>query len=904
MKKIYSHILAPALVTVLFACSDPKNNESLLSEAHKQIVAGEHSAAAINLKNILQRDPEHVEARFLLGKTYLNNDNFLSAEKELKRALLKKPMHEQAAILLAKSQLSLNQYNFAINTIKDRTFSNEEDNLYSLLILAQAHLGIENLDIAKDKISQANNINSAHKYSKLGNALIAGYQQKNDDSLEILNELIASNKDFSEAWILKGVIHSKSEQYIEAAKAYLAYYKLKPQNFAIRTLVAHNYIKAGKFELATPHIEELRKINDNHPTINMLAAQSAYFDRNYPLAKELANQVLNITDNGLAQMISGLSSYHIGENEQAYYQLNAIVDLLPSNHLVHKILAILQVKLGYQEELDTSLNKFAELNSDDASLFTNMGKEYINRGDINAAKEMFNKASLLEPTNATIKTQLGILKLSNADSSGVAELEKAIELNPEFKTANIALAMNYANSGAIDKAEKIASKWLQQNKGNAAAYILNGNIALKASKVEEAKQFFNQAIKSDPTSVVAYFNLSAIAADAGEIVTSNQLLDKIFTLDLEYPYAYRLAISNALKENKSEALENKLNKLIANSPTAIWPRVTLARRYLIKNNPAEATKILEALTDFTALPNVYFQALSTALESDKQEEKLKQMFTRWQKAQPTNESAYLSLIRYYDKNKAYQNALDNVNSALNLEFFKNHFQLLSLQAYYLLATSQYELADKKINRLATNDPEHSFVLRLQGQLAMANQEYRKAIDFFQRSFEKNAKDETVLYLAYSYKNNNQIHEAIRVLEESSKNAPNNAAFKSLLAELYIETSSDKAIKNYKQALEKEPNNFAARNNLAWVLYENENYSEAEVHARKAVSLSPNHPQLLDTLGLVLIKQNKLSEAIITLNKAHEIIPTDKEIIAHLVQAYEANNQNDKAAKLSEKLSVL
>ncbi|WP_206483093.1 XrtA/PEP-CTERM system TPR-repeat protein PrsT [Thalassotalea sp. G2M2-11] len=880
-------------VILLWGCTENKDNDSLLADAKAFLEKGEVATATINLKNILQKNPTHSEARYLLGKIYLTNNNFLAAKKELRHAIAENPAHEKAILTLGQTYLSLTQPQEIINLLSTRTFQTTENNIRSQILLAQAHLHLNQLEQAKELVNSAVSADNNSKYSLFGQALIAAYEKKTNQALILLDSLMESYTDFVDAILLKASVLSNDHQYQQAAKTYLLYYQKKPQNFAVRTLVAHNLIKAGDYKAAKIHIDALRKINDKHPTINTLASQIAYVEQDFSLAKTLANQVFNATNSGLAQMISGLSSYQLGEFEQAYYQLNAITDSLPKNHQVNRILAILQVKLGYTDELDESLGAF----SDDASFFADLGSEYVNLGDTEAAKKMFNSASNLAPNNAQLKTFLGIIKLAKDDDSGIKELQTAVELSPKSAIANIALAMNHVKQGEINKAQEIANTWLEKDPNSISGLILNGNIANHSGDKEQAIGFFKQALHLSPTNIIPVFNLAVIAAESGNIAESNAYLDQLFAIDLEYPYAYRLAINNAIKQNNEKLLEGKLHALIDSNPSAIWPRIILARRFNATGMYNKAEKLLAQLTNFKVLPNAYFKAVQNTLTKTKKFDQLIQTFTQWQQAQPNNASAYLSQVKLLERLGKYQDALTITRDALTSEPLKQNFQLKALEAYYLLATSQYSLAEKEIRRLSALQPEHAFVLRLQGQLAMAKSNFDKAIHYLRKSYHSNPKDETALFLVTSYRNIKETQKAAFLMEQLVNKHPNNIAFKKLLAELYITTSPNKAIISYENLLKTSPKSTTILNNLAWLYYKENKLSIANSYSQKAVELAPNNADILDTYGVILTKQNKLDDAIKVLIRANQQKPNDQQILTHLSLAYKANNQPELAEKL-------
>ena len=91
-KVCYGHgALAMALLIVVLSsggCGEKAGNvDRLIADARQERDKGSHNAAIIHLKNLLQKSPEHAEARYLLGVTYVDTGDFVSAEKELRRAL-------------------------------------------------------------------------------------------------------------------------------------------------------------------------------------------------------------------------------------------------------------------------------------------------------------------------------------------------------------------------------------------------------------------------------------------------------------------------------------------------------------------------------------------------------------------------------------------------------------------------------------------------------------------------------------------------------------------------------------------------------------------------------------------------------------------------------------------------
>ena len=79
--------------------------EKLLASAHQYLAENNPKAAIIQLKNVLQKNPDSGEARYLLGKALLEAEDPGSAAIELGKANDLKYSPDAVAPLMAKAML-------------------------------------------------------------------------------------------------------------------------------------------------------------------------------------------------------------------------------------------------------------------------------------------------------------------------------------------------------------------------------------------------------------------------------------------------------------------------------------------------------------------------------------------------------------------------------------------------------------------------------------------------------------------------------------------------------------------------------------------------------------------------------------------------------------------------------
>jgi len=902
MKNLHLKLLCFSVLLTLISCSETKTTLELKADAQLSIQAGDTSKAIIMIKNIIKTQPDDAEARFLLGKAYMEQEQFLNAEKELNKSVELGFFSPELTLLLARNSLAKSEFNETIKILASTSFDSKENRILAHFMRTKAYLSINNLSQAKEQINKSIEIDKNSSHSLLGSALIAEHQSESEKALSLIAKVIKQSPILPEALLLKGSIESRMREFKLAAETYSNYLKLKPNSFMIKSLTAHNLIRADEHQQAQLIIDELLLITEEHPTINLLAAQLALVGQNYELSKELANKVLISTNNGLAQIISGLSNYYLQNNEQAYYQLNAIADDLPRNHKIHQVLAVLQLKLGYTDELSETLQKIDNQDVENAELFTSIGKNLAQKGDFQGANKLFERAVKISPKSAKIKTQQGIIKLLNTDQTGIEDLQEAIILDPELKEANLALAMNYLKNNELKKATEISEQWLAKQPKNIYALLLRGNIAIKASDLNSAKRYFNQAVVVDPTNLSPLFNIAVIEAEQKKHKISNEFLDKILEIDKEYKPAYRLLISNAMQLEKEDELQSKLSQLVKSSPDSVWPRIILSRKLNIENKYQDANTILEELTDYKNLPVDYFLTLSNNYFSQNKFSEVESLYAAWQKAQPNNSKSFTMHISFLNRTEKYKKALKITQLALSNPILSKDFQLLSFESYFLLLTKNVEQASIKIRYLAQIKPDDAFVLRIQGQIALAKQDHTLAAQYLKKSFELKSDIYTGLYLATAYKKLNDSASAIEFLESELIKSPENHTFRKFLAEIYISESPKKAIQHYKTIVSINTKDIVALNNLAWLLFKSNDLEQALKFSLQAKAIAPNHPQILDTLGIIYIEKKNINKAIEALSSANIISPKNAEIIIHLAQAYKADNNQLRVDSLVAQLT--
>ena len=91
-------VAAGVAAAMLIGCGQ-QSPEKLMASAKGYLAKGDRNAAVIQLKNLLSKTPDDGEARLLLGEALIEDEDYVSAEKELGRALDLKQPHKEGDVV-------------------------------------------------------------------------------------------------------------------------------------------------------------------------------------------------------------------------------------------------------------------------------------------------------------------------------------------------------------------------------------------------------------------------------------------------------------------------------------------------------------------------------------------------------------------------------------------------------------------------------------------------------------------------------------------------------------------------------------------------------------------------------------------------------------------------------------
>jgi tetratricopeptide (TPR) repeat protein len=270
--------------------------------------------------------------------------------------------------------------------------------------------------------------------------------------------------------------------------------------------------------------------------------------------------------------------------------------------------------------------------------------------------------------------------------------------------------------------------------------------------------------------------------------------------------------------------------------------------------------------------NTLFESGLASLKAGKYKQ-AEEAFRIVSELEPANSRGITGLVRVYTQQKRYDEAI----------------QLLQAEVKKDPARLEYHLT---IGNVAVQAAKYDLALeQFLGVLNRTDKFSRGAGDLYFR-------------IGEVYFRKGELDFAIIFLRQAKELLPGNTGILTMLG-LGLQTAGqqDAAEREYRAALDADPNNAGALNNLAFLLSERERDLDVALkYAQRAGQLRPDSPAVSDTLGWVYLKNNMTDNAVGILRSVVQKDPSRSSYHYHLAVALE--RKGDHAAAIEELTTAL
>src|SRR5258706_5639172 len=891
-RKACAPILTAFFLLGIIGCtkSVPDPTE-LLRDAQRFYAEGNRNAAIIQLKNALGQDPKNVEARFLLGKSYLENGDLPAAENQLRNAI--DLGGEKATIMpvLGRALLERENYRGVLEIAGERDL-NPESAAEMAVLTGRAHVGLGEYPQAKLAFQKV--LPKKPVDAELGLAHVAAAGGDIASAQKMVEQILAAAPASAPAWLLKGDLLAMKLQPEQALAEYQQASRAQPDYAPSYLAQALSYVDSAKFPEAQDAINNAKKYAPASPKLYFAQAALSLQEGKYDACRAALQRVFAVIPEHMPSMlVAATLNYSTGEMLQAQKLYSRYLVKFPNSLYARKMLAAAWLGSGQPQSALYGLQPILE-GSNDRQALALAGEAYLQLGQSERAVPLLERSVKLDPGDSGKLTSLGASRLIAGDTArALSELEAAVNLDPgNMRAANL-LIMTMIGRNELDKAMQAALVLEKSAPNNPLSYSLKAAVYLAKHDIAGARSSLEHALSLQPSYFPAAAALAQIDLAANKPEAARKRIASILDKDKTNLDAMVALAGISLGEGQRDEAVRWLKRGVRDHQQAVQPQGLLAQLYLQANQPAEALEAAQAARGVSYSDPQVLDVLGVAQLATNDKFGAILTFSSLVAALPKSVAARLKLVSAYSANGDFPAATGVAKEALKVEPNNPDAQLAL--GYVYLRAKRYSDAMEIARRLRQQHPDSAQGYGLEGDMQMTQKKYALAAQAYEQALGRQKTGRLLIGL-HSAQSLAKLQPSEKPLAEWLRDNPTSIEAREYLAGIYLDSGRQKdAIDHYKILLKSDPKSLRALNNLAWML-QDQNPTEALDYAQRAFQIKPEDAAVADTLGWLLIKKRDLFHGVEMLQRAVSLDPDNPEIRYHLASAFHEQRDNERARK--------
>lgn len=881
------------------ACSKVENTQDLISQARQFQQKGDNPAAIIQLKNALQKNPDDAEARYLLGIIYQETGDPASAEKELRKALALGISRDKVTPELGKILLVQRQFQKVLDET-GQTATNGPASPEILSLRGNAYLSLGKHQDAKRSFEQALQAKADFTDALLGMARLAIADKNVDTAMRSADLAVEKNPKNIDAWLFKGDLLRAQGKIELALDAYGEALKIMPDNIPARLSRASVELDAEKYDAARADIAAARKQAPKNPMVYYFQALLDFRQGKHAAALDSLQQILRVAPNHMPSiLLAGAVQFSLGSLQQAEQHLKTYLGKDPSNLYARKLLATIQLRQDHPDDAARTLMPLDPDKSNDAGVHVIAAEIAVAKKQFAQASAQYEKAAQINPSNAAIRTELGLSRMVQGDKRALADLQIASGLEGESGRADNLIILSQIKNQQYDAALTSIAVLEKKIPQSPLPWNYRGTVYLGKKDMAKARDNLEHALKLDPKFFPAAANLAQLDLKDGQATNARKRFEDILKADPKQLLAMLAMADLSLLQKDEKAYTSWLEKAATANPQAVQPPLLLARYLLAKGENAKALSAAREAVNIQPKDPAALDLLGTAQFASKDLTNASGTYRKLADQLPNQAEPRLKLAQIQLAMKQTGDARKTLQEVLGMkpDLIEAQLMLGGLE----IQSARYDEAQKIARQIQQQKPASPAGPALEGDAALAHKQYPAALTAFERAHKLSPSPVTLIRLHQALAGAGRVEEGEKRLAAWLSSHPQDDGTRLYLAERLIARGAFKAAsEQYLLLNQHNPGNLVVLNNLAWALSELKD-SRALSYAEQALKLQPDNPTILDTYGWLLTQSGQPAKGLDPLRRAVSQAPGAAEIRWHLAATLAKSGDAARARQELERL---
>lgn len=905
-----SHLLALSMLAVVSACTEPSESDRL-NAARGHLAKRDGAAAAMELKSVLQTNPEQGEARFLLGRQLLQAGDAAAAEAEFQRAMSAGYDKEQVIPMLAKALTAQEKYGALVSQFETTVLSDAAAAADLLAQLAGAYLAAGSVEQAQGVISQALQRVPGHPQATLMHARLKAVQGDVPAGLSEVSALLARDPNLADAWLLKGDLLRPvaGSNFDPAIDAYRKAIDKQPDLLPAYAALLNLLLLKREFGMADTVLAAMRKAAPKQALVTYFDAVLALQQGNAKRSLELSQQLLRgASDNAAVLMLAARAELQLNALEQAEADAAKAVQAAPSASLPRHLHAEILLRNGKGDKALAVLRPLLDSKTPDAQTLSLAGQARLLNGDAKSAQALLERASKAQPDNLRIRTARALANLNSSAAPTVfSELESIAKADADT-AADMALISAHLSRNEFDSAARAIDNLAAKTPKLALADMLRARTALLRRDPAQARKHFDVARAKQPNLLAPVTGLALLdLADKNPGAARARL--EAFIEAVPSDGDARLALADLVGRTggSAEEVNALLTSAVKAKPSDATIRLALIDQLLSRG---ESKAALSAAQDgLAALPGnlQLLDRLGQLQQAAGDVSQAQSTYVKWAQLQPAAAAPHLHLAELALDNGNPSAAATHVRRALELE--PDSLPVQRLAVVVALRESQFARALAMARTVQAQRPTDAVGHLLEGEIELSQAHFELAATAFRNAIGKAGGEEAAMRLHLALTKGGDKAGADRLVANWRRDHPTDMGFVFNLGDQAMAAQDwASAEAHFRMVLARHPDSVMALNNTALALAQQKKSGASEM-AERALKLAPNTPTLMDTLATCYASEGQLDKALAMQIQAVGLVPNSPTFRLNLAKLQvqlgskaEARAELDKLARLGRAFS--
>lgn len=894
--------MAVALLA-LAGCDLLTSAETRIDRAEKAIAEGSYRGAIIELRKLLEDEPDRAEARVLLAEAELNMGDAASAETNLKRAIEAGATPEQVSPLQARVQLAYGRHDVLLTQIDagELKLREPERSWYR----ARALLGLRKPEEALAAFGEALEQDPGSVDAQVGIAEAQAAAGQVTEALAALDQITKDDPTAALAWLARGGLllqmgrHAEGEQALAEANKHAKARLTEPQQLQALAGQIEARLARGDLERAEAGLAELTKRAASAPLTRLLKSRIAMARQDFPTAaQELTGLVNDMPGYLPARFLLGTALLAQGNLFQAERHLAGVVQASPDNLEARKRLAEVRLQMNRPEAALALLSPALESGTSDARMEALLGAAQLGAGADPTAITRLEEIVRRNPADRNARLDLAALYIGRGDANRAYELLQAMPSAKGDTRREFLLIRSIAESRGRPAAHAETERLVRDNPEDVELLNLAAGFLLAIGDVTAAAGALDKALAVQPGHVPSLVGLARARLAQGDLDAAEATYRRALSHDAGSVDA-RIGLAEISgRRGKPEDAKRWLEEVRSGDARAIASRLLLARLYLSGQETAKAAKVVtEALEAAPGRADVLAAAGALYLDFNQHDQALGYL-RRAVDLEPERPDLWIAMARAQSAQGFAPAARESIERALRLD--PDSVAAVGLAAMMDVREGKREAGLARAVALRKRRPQDAGAAMLQGDMHAALSQFSEA----ERAYAEAGRLRQglpALVRQIQVRRQAGAADPIAPMRAWVQSHPDDLQARAMFGVFLQDIGEvEQARAQYEKVVASGRPDPVTANNLA-VIYQERGDPRAEELARQAWRGAPKSGAIADTLGWILVGKGAHEEGVRLLREAAALAPQIPEIQLHLAEGLIKSGAPGEARGVLEKL---